>query len=267
MNVKSIVKYFKNLDPDMFNQSVGSYHKGESCCVGAHLAHFMGVGNRYTGGIKAWARHVGGNAAQAMLLLRNAGAGHDPFGVDPWPLHPAEVFANLIFIEELPDTRNADFNGVELPDSDFQGADLENSTFHGASVMGSTFRDANLSGVVFDGVEASYVNFSYANLTKAAIVNSCMEDCDFNNAALVGTDMRNSYFVGASFSHAFLTDVNVENANFRDAVFYRTHVNSANWPKSVDVRHMLLDKAPNWEDTPPDWMSMMEEKEAVAEHA
>ena len=73
----------------LWDQEEGSFYEGEPCCVGAKLAGAFdvakGLWDDYEAGILAFAEQLGGNKAHVLVMLRDAGAGNDPFSTEPWP--------------------------------------------------------------------------------------------------------------------------------------------------------------------------------------
>lgn len=111
-------------DPERWDQRVGDYSETCPCCIGAHLAHHFKVSSTavrmgepkpawavpldwkpdsdWRRGFVASARSIDCDESQFLLLLRAAGAPLYPFGPNPWPLPPPQVWANLGQITELP---------------------------------------------------------------------------------------------------------------------------------------------------------------------
>ena len=106
-----------------WDQAKGTYVKEGSCCVGAKLACALDVAEGsdqdYIKGADAFAEAIGGTRVHVILLLRQAGAGHNPLSSSEWPKSREEVWGNLMQIEELPDLSGADLSGADL-----SGADL-----------------------------------------------------------------------------------------------------------------------------------------------
>ena len=94
------------LDNTNWTQSIGCYEPGKSCCIGAHLAHWFhketGKPIDYITGEQEAAKFLGCTQGQLRWMLHAAGAPKYPFGMDPWELHPFEVWKNLLLIETLP---------------------------------------------------------------------------------------------------------------------------------------------------------------------
>ena len=142
------------------DQSNGQWQEDGRCCVGARLAHTLGVetGN-FLDGVDAWAREMGGNRAHVILLLRRAGAGRDALGADEWPDSPREVWANLSEEEELPALAGADLRGADL-----RGADLRNSDLTRANLAGADLTAADLRGACLDGANLDQVTIGETTL-------------------------------------------------------------------------------------------------------
>ena len=94
------------LDNTNWDQRIGTYEPGSSCCIGAHLAHWFhketGKLGDYVTGEEEAAKFLGCSPDQLGLILHAAGAPRDPFGTDLWELHPTEVWQNLLLIETMP---------------------------------------------------------------------------------------------------------------------------------------------------------------------
>ena len=148
------------------------------CCVGAHLAHFLDVAEGdhadYMRGADEFARLLDVSRAHIVLLLRAAGAPHDPFGREIWKVPVAEVWTKLKTIEEMPSVLNADFSQCELG-------------------------RANLAYYDFTGC-----NFQAANLCDAFMHDAVFNQCDFTEAKLIDADVSRSEFEGATFDLADL---------------------------------------------------------------
>ena len=109
-----VAAYFAALPEEAWSQVKGAYipERFRPCCVGAHLAFFLGtrlhrMANResyhdYMEGAEAFATRLGLTIAQVDRLLFAAGAGIDPFGYKEWPTPPAAVFATLLTMEDVP---------------------------------------------------------------------------------------------------------------------------------------------------------------------
>ena len=163
--LKKIANYFENLPRGLIDQGRGNYRPNKPCCVGAHLANFLGDKIDYRDGVKAFCGAVGANRAEAILMLREAGAPKRPFGVGRWSKPPAEVFAALKKIEERPSLVGADLKGVNLEDAILEDADLGGANLEGAILEGAILKGAKLAGANLEG----------ANLKDANVKNTILE--------------------------------------------------------------------------------------------
>ena len=190
-----IIRYFEHIDLAQIDQMEKHFRPDTPCNIGAHLAYVMGVGPskelgfndtgvtetemgpEAVAGADAYARLIGGNRADAILLLRSCGAPHDPF-VFPWEVPPAEVFRRAAHSDTLPELRGADLSGTILSMADLHEAD---------------FRYANLSRALLSGANVTGTDFSYADLSHAK-----MSFTDVSQAILVGTDLTGLDLTGSS---------------------------------------------------------------------
>ena len=192
---KQVVSYFKNLDKSRIDQCYGEYSPTDPCCVGAHLAHILGVVGQgklgdYTYGIEAWCGLVGGNRLHAVVMLRECGAPRNPFDIDDWEVNPAEVFAKVYAIEELPDLCGRSFERVNLRYADLSGADLREVDFTGGSLEYAVFRGANLEGANFRQAYLRRTDFKGANLKDANFEDAHILEADFKDADLEGANFQ-----------------------------------------------------------------------------
>ena len=226
-----LVDYFKDAESkDLVDQRYGDYKAGSPCCVGAHLANFLKVTHLTQGsmqhflGANEWAGRCGGNKAHAILLLREAGAGYDPFDGSNWLCKPSEVFETLKGIEELPLLVGADLSDVNL-----SHANLRYSDKVGASMEGANLRGANLT----------YSDLTGANLRGADLEDACLDNTDLDKADLTGANLMCATFRNTSFNRANLTDAylygtDMSNATFRNTVIDGVVCTDAKFPNSYE---------------------------------
>ena len=248
---RQVAAYFADLPPDSINQLVPRY--ATRCCVGAHLAHILGVnaGDNldYLRGADAWAQAVGGNRAHAILLLRAAGAARDPFSGQRWPTAPAEVFRRVVAVETLPVTVGADLSRCILTGSDLHGTDLAGAKLARASLLESNLRAAILSGADLTGAnlvdaDLTDADLNGADLTGAHLDNAKLAHADLTDAVLegvtvFGTTLQDTILTGASFAHADLTGAHLEGADLTETDLGGT-----------DLTHAQLDGA----TLPPEYL-------------
>ena len=205
-----ITHYFRTLPADRLDQNNGFYDIDEPnkpCCVGAHLAHLLSEGDSYMDGADAWAKLAGGNRAHAILILRECGAPHDPFGVAPWETPPAEVFARAEQVEGLPSLRGADLSGADLSGADLRKANLGGADLRDADLSGADLSGANLWGAVLRGAHLSRANLEGGNLRGADL------SADLRGAHLEGAHLEGAHLEGADLRDADLSGAHLEGAD------------------------------------------------------
>ena len=165
--------------PDVDPQ-VGTWQLDGRCCVGARLAHALSVkSGDHLDGIDEWARQMGGNRAQVLLMLKSAGAGDDPVGGDEWPTPPETVWDRLTQVESLPGLAGQDLSRMGLA-----GADLT-----GVQLIGTDLTSANLTGA----------NLAGANLTGANLTGANLRDADLRDVMLTGTNLTGTNLTGTGY--------------------------------------------------------------------
>ena len=173
---------------------VGTWQPDGRCCVGARLAYALGLkSGSYLEGIDEWARQMGGNRAQVLLMLKSAGAGNDPTGGDEWPAPPQVVWDNLSQVERLPQLAGQDLSAMNLSGADLTDADLRGADLTSANLTGANLAGANLTG---------------ANLTGANLRDADLRDVMLTGANLTGADLRRTDLTGADLTGADLTHAN-----------------------------------------------------------
>ena len=148
-----------NMDP-----SQECWRDNGQCSLEARLCRALSSENVHLYDLPdAWGRMMGANRAQLVIMLREAGASHDPFGNTEWPLPPAQVWENLARVEQLPNLNGADLSGV-----DFKWADLDGADLTGADLTGTDLRWAGLAGA----------NLSNADLRGAIVGGTALDGAD-----------------------------------------------------------------------------------------
>ena len=163
-----------------WDQSVGHWDLDKPCCVGARLVGALsaldldstdklfpeGEGSFFQG-VDAFAKLIGGNRAHVILMLREAGAGHNPLSEDSWSSTREEVWARAARIETLPDLAGADLYRANLSGAYLSGADLYRANLSGADLSGANLSGANLSGANLSGANLYRANLIDADLSGA----------------------------------------------------------------------------------------------------
>ena len=72
-----------------------------------------------------WGEMMNANRAHLVIMLREAGAGHDPFRNAEWSSTPAQVWENIAQMEQLPDLKDADLSGVDFKWANLIGTNLK----------------------------------------------------------------------------------------------------------------------------------------------
>ena len=154
----------------------------------------------------AWGRMMNANRAHLVIMLREAGAGHDPFGDAEWSSTPAQVWENLAQMEQLPDLKGADLSGI-----DFKWADLAHANLSGADLSGTDLRWADLTGADLTGADLTGANLSNANLSWASLMEADLTGSDLrgailNRTNLTGADLTGTNMAGVNLHSAYLDD-------------------------------------------------------------
>ena len=131
------------------------------CCIFTRIGMILGIDPKdwreeeyYQHGAGAWAGLLGGNRLHAILLLRQAGAGHDPVSdsqgwIDYLP-GPYQVLKRIAEIDNLPELRGQDFSKCNLSFLELQGEDLRDCDFTRAYWYGARIKNCNLEGCKLD---------------------------------------------------------------------------------------------------------------------
>ena len=190
-----------------WDQSIEDWDPDKPCCVGARLVgalsaldldstdkfSFEGKGS-FLQGIDAFAKLIGGNRAHVILMLKEAGAGHNPLSEAPWPSSREEVWARAARIETLPDLAGADLYRANLCRAylyraDFTGADLVYANLLGADLYRADLSGADLSGAYLRGAHLIAANLSDTNLTGANLYGANLYGANLYGANLSDTNM------------------------------------------------------------------------------
>lgn len=216
--IEEIIEYFTTMHPKLIDQMVGDYRgKSVPCCVGAHLAHLLVNKCDYMEGAKEWCKVIKGNLAQAVLLLRNAGAGSDPFGPMRWHDDPQTVFKKILRIENLPSISNEKFKGEYLKDLDLSSQVVYNTVFSGCSLMRSNFSDSSMYNI----------DFTSSNLDNSNFKNAYFEEVDFSYSFGHCGNLAGAFFYNCDFKNAYFLELSAQTA------FGTIFVNCKNLPLNL----------------------------------
>ena len=187
-------------------------------CLMAQLFHMPSVLDSLP---EDWCLLIKANRAHLVIMLREAGAGHDPFGGSEWPSTPAQVWENLAKVEQLPNLEGADLSGLDfkwadLDVADLKGANLSGANLSWASLMDTDLKDANLTGADLRWATLDGADLSNANLTGADLRWTVLPDADLPGADLRGATIDGTILVDADLTRANLTGVNLRSAYLDD---------------------------------------------------
>ena len=149
----------------------------------------------------AWGRMMKANRAHLVIMLREAGAGHDPFGNAEWCSTPAQVWENLARVEQLPTLDGADLSGV-----DFKWADLGFAKLPNADLTGADLRWADLTSANLKGANLSNADLSWASLMDADLPNADLREAILNRTNLTRADLTGANVTELNLHSAYLDD-------------------------------------------------------------
>ena len=124
----------------------------------------------------AWGRMMKANRAHLVIMLREAGAAHDPFSNAEWPFTPAQVWENLAQVEQLPNLDGADLSGVDFRWANLTGANLSNADLRWATLMYADLSNADLRGAIIDGTILDEADLTGANVTGLNLRSAYLDD-------------------------------------------------------------------------------------------
>ena len=235
--VLRIADYFASLQHGAVRQSRGVYYHGTPCCVGAHLANYFDKAfadqTDYIRGADSLSIALGMNRAQVVLLLKQSGAGPDPFGAQTWENCPAHVFRMLSKIESAPSLVAADLAWAALTAANLQGvvmprAKLKHANMNGIRAEGINLAHADLSYASLEGANLRGANLRGANLTFAHLHTANLKEAD-----LRGANLQNAYIYRADLCGANMADANLSKADLRRVNLEGADVTRCNMNRTV----------------------------------
>ena len=187
-------------------------------CLMAQLFHMPSVLDSLP---ENWCLLIKANRAHMMIMLREAGAGHDPFGGSEWASTPAQVWENLAKVEQLPNLEGADLSGIDFKWADLDMADLKGANLSGANLSWASLQltdltDANLTGADLRWATLDGADLTGANLTGTDLRWTVLPDADLKDADLRGATIDGTILVDADLTRANLTGVNLRSAHLYD---------------------------------------------------
>ena len=149
----------------------------------------------------AWGRMMKANRAHLVIMLREAGAGHDPFRNAEWSSTPAQVWENLAQVEQLPNLNGANLSGVDFKWADLAFAELPNTDLTGADLSWADMTGANLTGANLTGA-----NLSWTSLMDADMPGTDLRGANFNRTNLTRADLTGANVAGLNLNAAYVDD-------------------------------------------------------------
>ena len=188
----------------------------------------------------AWCLLMKANRAHLLIMLREAGAGHDPFGDAEWSSTPTQVWENLAKVEQLPNLNGADLSGLDFKWADLDGADLK-----GADLTGANLRWAGLDGADLKGADLTGANLRWASLMDTNLSNTNLTGADLRWAGLDGADLKGANLTGTDLRWANLMDADLSHTDLRGATLDGTILVEANLTGAnvtgINLRSTYLD--------------------------
>ncbi len=146
----------------------------------------------------SWCLMMKANRAHLVIMLREAGAGHDPFGDAEWPSTSTQVWENLAKVEQLPTLDGADLSGLDfkwadLDGADLKGADLTGTNLRWAGLDGADLKGANLTGTDLRWATLMDADLSHTDLRGAIVDGTILVEADLTGANVTGVNLRSTY--------------------------------------------------------------------------
>ena len=135
----------------------------------------------------AWRLLMKANRAHLIILLREAGAGHEPFCDSGWSSTPTQVWENLAKVKQLPNLNGADFYGVDFKWADLKGADLSGADLRWANFRWANLKDAYLRDTMIDGTILVEADLTGTKLIEAHLRSAYLDD-DTRLDGIIGLD-------------------------------------------------------------------------------
>lgn len=116
-----------------------------------YLARHLASGDDYVDGFHGFREALKVDAAQATLMLWEAGAPRDFLsGGGDWGVPHAEVLKRLALIEGPPETRGADLEDADLGSANLRSADLRRADLVNTDLRGADLRGADPGGAGYN---------------------------------------------------------------------------------------------------------------------
>ena len=216
------------------DQFVGKYTDDDTpCCIGARLAGFFQKSDYYIHGLDEFAKQLGGNRLHLISILKECGAGQHPFSTHEWPVHPTQVWKNMMRIETLPDLKCLNLSRsylteINLSDLDLNRVNLSNSNMRNMKLKDTDLSYSNLSQVHMSGVRFDNVDLSYSNIGDSNLNKSVFRDCNFSNSDLRRSDLREADLSNSNLNGANLYCAKLQGANLQNVDLSSVNIDGAN---------------------------------------
>ena len=168
----------------------------------AQLFHALSSANVHPYSLPdTWGEMMNANRAHLVIMLREAGAGHDPFRNAEWSSTPAQVWENIAQMEQLPDLKDADLSGV-----DFKWANLIGTNLKGTDLSGTDLRWADLTAADLTGANLSNTDLRCASLMEANLQGANLRGAIVNRTNLTQADLTGANMAGVNIRSAYLNE-------------------------------------------------------------
>ena len=119
-----------------------------------------------------------------------------------------------------PESKQADFTGVDLRGENLAGENLKGANFIKANLTGANLEEADFRGANFikanlTGANLKGANFRWARLNLAILNGTDLREANFYDTTFIGADLIGADLTGANFANS-----NLENAKLPDNMEY-----------------------------------------------
>jgi uncharacterized protein YjbI with pentapeptide repeats len=135
----------------------------------------------------------------------------------------------------------ARLTGADLSRAHLQGADLTSAQLQGANVMRAQLQGADLRGAQLQGVNFSGAQLQGADLVYAQLQGSCLEA-----AQLQGADLALASMADAEFNEAVFWRTNVADADLSTAAIRSVHTDQVKLDDMDDVQPLAQSDVVTW---------------------
>ena len=138
----------------------------------------------------------------------------------------------------------ADFRGAVLSNCDFLDGRLKGANFTGADMRGSYLFGADLQGAIFEGAFMDKCHLYGSDLTGACLNKATCRDalisaCEMCEITMIGADCRKTSFKDSKMTESNFAHTNFEGAYLEGALFCSSRIRNANFSDAVMFRSDL----------------------------